>query len=63
MSGIDEYKKQFEEGHISFEEALLYYGYDCYEEGREAGYDNGYDTGHEAGYDTGYFIAREDYEE
>lgn len=59
MSSIDEYKKQFEEGHISFEEALLYYGYDCYEEGREAGYD----TGHEAGYDAGYTEARYYYEE
>lgn len=33
MSGIDEYKKQFEAGDISFEEALYYYGEDCYEEG------------------------------
>ena len=39
MSGIDEYKKQFEAGDISFEEALYYYGEDCYEEGREVGYD------------------------
>lgn len=38
MSTIDEYKKQFEEGHTSFEEAL-YYGEDCYDEGREVGYD------------------------
>ena len=46
MSGIDEYKKQFEEGHISFEEALYYYGEDC----------------HEEGYDAGYFDAREHYD-
>ena len=44
MSSIDEYKKQFEEGHISFEEALYYYGEDRYEEGREVGYDSGYDA-------------------
>ena len=42
MSSIDEYKKQFEAGDISFEEALYYYGEDRYEEGREAGYDTGY---------------------
>lgn len=47
MSSIDEYKKQFEEGHISFEEALYYYGEDCYEEGREEGYDTGYFNGRE----------------
>ena len=44
MSDIDEYKKQFEAGDISFEEALYHYGEDRYEEGREAGYDAGYEN-------------------
>lgn len=39
MSSIDEYKKQFEAGDISLEEALYYCGEDCYDEGREVGYD------------------------